>query len=557
MSTGDRSADRDPLDLLAEEFVARHRRGEHPALAEYVEAYPELADQIEELFPSLLMMEQIKPAEGNLAPNLPGDRFPQQSIPSPIGRLGDFRILRVLGRGGMGVVYEAIQESLGRHVALKVLPPLGRLDATQLGRFRREARAAAGLHHTNIVPVFAVGEQDGVPYYAMQFIRGQGLDTILDELTWLRCDGTAAGGEPDQGSNDVQNSGPGIVDGKAVTAAITQGLLSGRFAISAGQQPESTATDGARGITSAEMTAPRSPERSDLISQPGAQYFRTIARIGAQTADALAYAHALGICHRDIKPSNLLLDACGIIWIADFGLAKADNGDGEGLTHTGDVVGTLRYMAPERFNGWADARSDVYALGVTLYEMLTLRPAFVESDRLKLIDRIANGAVPKPRSIDPRIPGDLETIVSKAMARDPGERYISVHFGTCPGGRSGAVPGRPHNPRSAKLSARADLALVPPQSRHRRASGAGHIAAGSGRNRVKRGGAGLDPAARSDHESRARDAVSTRQFLDRGRGGSPAHRDDRPALQQPGQTRRGRECLEWRSRGLEPLARDP
>ena len=114
----------------------------------------------------------------------------------PIERLGDFRILRVLGRGGMGVVYEAIQESLGRHVALKVLPPHGRLDATQLGRFRREARAAAGLHHTNIVPVFAVGEEDGVPYYAMQFIRGQGLDAILDELRRLRhVDISAGGGE--------------------------------------------------------------------------------------------------------------------------------------------------------------------------------------------------------------------------------------------------------------------------------------------------------------------------------------------------------------------------
>ena len=152
-----------------------------------------------------------------------------------------------------------------------------------------------------------------------------------------------------------------------------------------------------------------------LSSQPGETYFRAIARIGAQTADALAYAHAQGICHRDIKPSNLLLDACGIVWIADFGLAKAEDGEGEGLTHTGDVVGTLRYMAPERFNGLADARSDVYALGATLYEMLTLRPAFVEPDRLKLIDRISSGSIPKPRSIDPSIPSDLETIVRKAM----------------------------------------------------------------------------------------------------------------------------------------------
>ena len=249
MSKGDRSADRDPLDLLAEEFVARYRRGERPALAEYVEAYPELAEQIEELFPSLLMMEQIKPAEGNLAPDPPGDRFPQRSIPSSIERLGDFRILRVLGRGGMGVVYEAIQESLGPACrGLKVLPPHGRLDATQLARFRREARAAAGLHHTNIVPVFAVGEQDGVPYYAMQFIRGQGIDTILDELKRLRRDGTAAGGEPHQGSNGVQNLGPGIVDGEAITAAIDTGVAQWPVRrLSRAGIPNSTATPTAPG----------------------------------------------------------------------------------------------------------------------------------------------------------------------------------------------------------------------------------------------------------------------------------------------------------------------
>ncbi len=441
MSTGERSADRDPLDLLADDFVARYRQGERPAVAEYVTAYPELAEQIEELFPALLMMEQIKPAEGNLGPNLKGGQLRERTSPFPIERLGDFRILRVLGRGGMGVVYEAIQESLGRHVALKVLPPLGRLDATQLARFRREARAAAGLHHTNIVPVFAVGEQDGVPYYAMQFIRGQGIDTILDELRRLRIESAAAGEAPAPKTAGVPKSWQrgGDVFGEVINSAITQGLLSGQFAVSPGKErdpaessiadpavPADTAPTGAEGIATDEPIARLSAGRSGLISQPGTVYFGTVARIGAQTADALAYAHAQGICHRDIKPSNLLLDACGNVWIADFGLAKAENGEAEGLTHTGDVVGTLRYMAPERFNGWADARSDIFALGTTLYEMLTLRPAFGESDRLKLIEQIASGAVPKPRSIDAKIPIDLETIVLKAMARDPGERYVSA-----------------------------------------------------------------------------------------------------------------------------------
>ena len=121
-----------------------------------------------------------------------------------------------------------------------------------------------------------------------------------------------------------------------------------------------------------------------------------------------------------------MLDASGVIWVADFGLAKAENDEGEGLTHTGDIVGTLRYMAPERFNGWADARSDIYALGTTLYEMLTLRPAFNEPDRLKLIERISNGGIPGPRSLDAQIPNDLETIVLKAMARETSERYTSA-----------------------------------------------------------------------------------------------------------------------------------
>ena len=454
MSTGDRTADRDPIDLLAEEFVERYRRGERPALAEYLEAHPELAEAIQELFPALLMMEQIKPPEDIPDPALPCGRSTLWSNPYPIERLGDFRILRVLGRGGMGVVYEAIQESLGRHVALKVLPPHGRLDATQLARFRREARAAAHLHHTNIVPVFAVGEEDGAPYYAMQFIRGQGLDAILDELRRLRHEGTALVDASSPGTTGVQTPGQAggnnvppersahLVNQEPVTESIAKGLLSGRFAVSGGREsdpPETvptsmadptasagTATTVAGGNATEDARTPPSSERSGLISQPGGTYFRTIARIGAQTADALAYAHAQGICHRDIKPSNLLLDADGIVWVADFGLAKAENGEGQALTQTGDIVGTLRYMAPERFNGWSDGRSDVYALGVTLYEMLTLRPAFDESDRLKLIDRIATGAVPSPRSIDPRIPRDLETIVLKAMAREAGERYVSA-----------------------------------------------------------------------------------------------------------------------------------
>ena len=138
-------------------------------------------------------------------------------------------------------------------------------------------------------------------------------------------------------------------------------------------------------------------------------------------ASALEHAHAQGILHRDIKPSNLLLDLDGTVWVADFGLAKTEGADA--LTHTGDIVGTFRYMAPERFQGASDPRSDIYGLGITLYEMLTLRPAFDDSDRAKLIERVTNADPPRPRQLDPMIPRDLETIVLKAIAKERSDRY--------------------------------------------------------------------------------------------------------------------------------------
>src|SRR5262249_24154347 len=160
----DSSADRNPVDRLAEEFAERLRRGEKPSITEYVERHPEHADAIRELFPALEMMEQLKPASGDATgPVL----APYASMPE---RLGDHRIRREIGRGGMGVVYEAEQVSLGRHVALKVLPPAALLDPQHLERFHREENAAARFHHTNIVPVYGVGEYQGVHFYAMQYI---------------------------------------------------------------------------------------------------------------------------------------------------------------------------------------------------------------------------------------------------------------------------------------------------------------------------------------------------------------------------------------------------
>jgi len=340
--------DRDPVEELAEDFLQRRREGAAVSISEYAERHPHLASRIRDLFPALLLVEELKPAT---AASLSTSAPPLAPRPggAAVERLGDFRILREIGRGGMGVVYEAEQESLGRHVALKVLP--GVSSPNRLRRFLREAQAAARLHHTNIVPVFGVGEQDGLRYYVMQLIGGRGLDQVLDALS--------------------------------------------------------------RGEPAAPLPPPVDP-----------RYWRMVAQIGVQVADALEYAHEQGTLHRDIKPANLLLDERGTAWVADFGLAKLAELDD--LTHSGDTVGTLRYMAPERFTGKADQRSDVYSLGLVLYELLALRPAFDEKDRGRLIRQVTQAEPVRPRRLNPAVPRDLETIVMKAVASAPRQRYLSA-----------------------------------------------------------------------------------------------------------------------------------
>jgi WD40 repeat protein/serine/threonine protein kinase len=394
---------------MAEEFVARHRRGEHPALSEFIGRHPELAGEIRELFPALVVMERLKPEDRGPT----GAHAGEAGIrgPSAIERLGDFRILREVGRGGMGVVYEAIQESLGRHVALKVLPLHGRIDPVQMERFRLEARSAARLHHTHIVPVYGVGEHDGSHYYAMQFIHGCGLDAVIGDLRRLRPGGGGAGAPP---GPDPGSAGQATVSDASRSRAAAELLLTGQSpgTLTTGQ-PDPGDGDG--------RPAPRPADSSALSGRDEPGYFRSVARIGVQVAEALAHAHAQGILHRDIKPSNLLLDADGEVWVTDFGLAKVEGGDG--LTRTGDIVGTLRYMAPERFDGWSDPRSDVYALGMTLYELLTLRPAHEAATRARLVEQVLHEPPTPPRKVDPTVPRDLETIVLKAIAKEPAERY--------------------------------------------------------------------------------------------------------------------------------------
>jgi WD40 repeat protein/serine/threonine protein kinase len=328
--------------------------------------------------------------------------------------MGDFRILREIGRGGMGVVYEAEQESLGRRVALKVLLGPAAQDAKLLARFHRESRTAAKLHHTNIVPVFDVGQQNGLCYYAMQFIRGQALDEVFRELQRLRT-----GRMPGSAKEAAAPAG-----------ALARSLWTGEYEPAAANgmaKHEAEPTPAVEPVPEpAETTSAALPDHSELSSVASnyLRYCRNVARLGLQVAQALAYAHAHGIIHRDIKPANLLLDTSGVLWVSDFGLVKTQD---PALTDTGDLVGTLRYMAPERFRGKCDALADVYALGLTLYELLVLRPAFDGKDRLHLVEQIGRQEPARLRALDPRIPRDLETIVMKTIEKDPRRRYASAN----------------------------------------------------------------------------------------------------------------------------------
>jgi serine/threonine-protein kinase len=409
----DRISDEDQVGALAEEYLARHRQGMQPSVESYAAAHPELADEIRRLFPALLMMEELKPASGDATGSFDGAAVVVRG--ARLERLGDFRVLREVGRGGMGVVYEAEQESLGRRVALKVLTAHHLPDPAHLRRFEREARAAARLHHTNIVPVFGVGEQDGLHYYVMQFIQGLGLDDVISELTRLRS------GAPVDGQAEAPSP-------HALTAtAIARSLMTDHFVLAPRTGDDPSEAEPAQADDSGKPAVGSSSEialaSSGLSSgsHPDARYFRSVARIGLQVARALEYAHSQGIFHRDVKPSNLLLDVQGTAWVADFGLAKAV--ESENLTHTGDIVGTVRYMAPERFRGRCDARSDVYAVGLTLYEMLALRPAFEQTDRQELMRQVIEQEPLRLRKLNPAVPRDLETLVHRAIEKHPAGRY--------------------------------------------------------------------------------------------------------------------------------------
>jgi tetratricopeptide (TPR) repeat protein/tRNA A-37 threonylcarbamoyl transferase component Bud32 len=352
------SASADPRVAAAlEEYLAAVEAGSPPSREDFLERHAAIAEALGECLSGL---EFVRAVSWRFDEAGSGDASCRGDAPAmPAARLGDYRILREVGRGSMGVVYESEQISLGRRVALKVLPFASAIDPRQRQRFLIEAQAAAQLHHPHIVPVFAADSDRGVYFYAMQFVDGRTLAELVGEMR--RRDAETGGRDEDR--------------------------------------PGRTARDD----------------------------FRTIARLGVQAAEALEHAHSLGVVHRDVKPANLMVDSRGELWITDFGLART-RGDAS-LTRSGDLVGTLRYMSPEQAlarRGVVDQRTDIYALGLTLYELLTLRPAFDGREHHELLRQIATDEPVPPRRIDPTIPRDLETIVMKAACKEPSGRYATA-----------------------------------------------------------------------------------------------------------------------------------
>ena len=424
--------ERHPFEQLADKFVSQLRAGLSPSIEKYALDHPEHAATIRSVFPSLVLVEKVsaKDATESLASTQSIAKNPiGQNIPS---KFDDFHIVRCIGQGGMGVVYEAIQESLQRKVALKVIHPSASASLQNRNRFRREAESAAGLHHTNIVPVYGSGEDHGLLYYAMQLIHGSTLAQIIESLQ------SRIGTAP---STDLTSSEQTIeaVDRLLLAKSPASPIeLKSSNSYAPGKDPHRHPdnNDKTRLLATRDLTIPvdKEPTRAQGDSktitkstqshlshkQLPKHYYRNICRLIAKAANALDYAHQSGVLHRDIKPSNLLLDQTGTIWVADFGLARRDDLDSQ--TQTGEVLGTLRYMSPEQLTGKADHRSDIYSLGLTLFELLTLRPG-LDAPKRRLLDPSKYSQLEFNANDKLSIPRDLQTIVLKAAALEPERRY--------------------------------------------------------------------------------------------------------------------------------------
>ena len=388
------NADDELLNQAAEEYFSAVARGESPAIDDFVRRYPSIGELIEQTFSALALIKQLGPTP---SPNtsVGSHRTPE--------RLGDFLILREIGRGGMGIVFEAEQQSMGRRVALKVLPFAAMLDSTRLARFKNEIRAAGTLDHENVVSIYSVGEDRGVHFYAMQLVRGQSLARVIEQL---RSDKSRLGADS---------------IGQAVTRSTETEALRTTIIDEKIRQSVAPEAERERQVSTASLRASRSSGRHER------EFFRSVAKLGKQAALGLEHAHQRGVVHRDVKPANLLVDSHGHLTVTDFGLARVEAG--ADLTMTGDVLGTLRYMAPEQARGnhsEANHRADLYSLGVTLFELIAQVPAFASEDRRELLDQITRGEPTRLNKLVPSIPKDLDTILLKAIDREPSNRYQSA-----------------------------------------------------------------------------------------------------------------------------------
>ncbi|MCH7839751.1 MAG: protein kinase [Planctomycetes bacterium] len=307
-------------------------------------------------------------------------------------KIDGYNIVGVVGQGGMGIVYKAIQTKLNRTVALKVLPAIvGSANPAAVARFRREATSAARLHHTNIIPIYDFGESSDASFYAMELISGEPLDKIIHRI--------------------VEQS----------ATASPHSRLARLFRTNKG---DGARTNELEESGSSAMLPVEAGATVSLSPALGRSYYRQIARWMADTADGLNYAHEQGIIHRDIKPANLIVSEDGRIMIADFGLAKAM--DEETITQTGTLMGTLRYMSPEQAMAKRvplDHRTDIYSLGVTLYELLAFRPVFADCAAKELLGKIISADPTRPRKINAAAPSELETICLKMMEKSADARY--------------------------------------------------------------------------------------------------------------------------------------
>ena len=381
------------FESIAERYTLQIRNGESPQIADYVQQFPKLESMITRLFPLLDLMESSGSFPEDLSSVASFQESLEQFASSPVGKqLGEFTILREIGRGGMGIVYLAHQKSLDRQVALKLVSSSAQFDERRRLRFQEEARASAMLHHTNIVPVFDIGRYDDFSYIVMQYIEAVSLSDLIKHNTGVNAlsfDENTATFRTNVESTDVDGS-------------------------SAHPLPDvSNALDSSR----ASIHPPELPQEMSRRAEWTIQF-------GIQIAEALQHAHSKGILHRDIKPSNLLVDEDGNAWVSDFGLAKTVNSPE--LTQTGEIVGTLRYMSPEQMNGKPDRRSDIFGLGLTLYELVGQKPAYDATSREQLIQQIVVASPPSLRTVAPEVPLDLATVIEKAIDQDPDRRYSTA-----------------------------------------------------------------------------------------------------------------------------------